>query len=62
MELRALIIQACNVINEDMCCRVTNSIAVLVEEVAKCNVGHSEHLIRRGYISMQWSSFLCVSF
>jgi hypothetical protein len=46
MELRALIIQACNEITEDMCCKVI-SITVHVEEVARHNGGHIEHLIHR---------------
>jgi hypothetical protein len=45
MELRALIIQACNKITEDMCHRVIN-ITVHVEEDAGRNGGHIEHLIR----------------
>jgi phenylpyruvate tautomerase PptA (4-oxalocrotonate tautomerase family) len=48
MELRALIIQACSEITEDMCRRVINSITVHVEEVARHNGGHIEHLIHRG--------------
>jgi hypothetical protein len=44
MELRALIIQTCNEMTEDMCRRVIN-ITVRVEEVAS---GHTEHLIHRG--------------
>jgi hypothetical protein len=48
MELRALIIQACNEITEDMCHRVTNNITVRVEEVATLNDGHIEHLIHGG--------------
>jgi hypothetical protein len=47
MELRALIIQACNEITEDMCHRVIN-ITILVEEVARHNGGHNEQLICRG--------------
>jgi hypothetical protein len=47
MELRVLIIQACNEITEDMCRRVIN-ITVRVEEVARRNGGHIEHLIHRG--------------
>jgi hypothetical protein len=47
MELRALIIQACKEITENMCRRVINNITVRVEEVAKCNGGHTEHLIHR---------------
>jgi hypothetical protein len=43
--------------NEDMCCRVINNIIVHVEQVARHNGGHTEHLIHRGYISMQWFSF-----
>jgi ribosomal protein L12E/L44/L45/RPP1/RPP2 len=35
MELRALIIQACNEITEDMCRQVINNITVRVEEVAR---------------------------
>jgi hypothetical protein len=46
MEFRALIIQACNEITEDMCCQVIN-ITVCVEEIAKRNGGHIEHLIHR---------------
>jgi hypothetical protein len=46
MELRTLIIQACNEITEDMCRRVIN-ITVLVEEVGRLNGGHIEHLINR---------------
>jgi hypothetical protein len=37
MELRALIIQACNKITEDMCCQVINNITVHVEEVTRRN-------------------------
>jgi hypothetical protein len=48
MELRALIIQACSEITEDMCRQVINNITVHVEEVAKCNGSHTEHLIHRG--------------
>jgi hypothetical protein len=48
MELRPLIIQACNEITEDMCRRVINNITVSVEGVARCNGGHNEHLIHRG--------------
>jgi hypothetical protein len=48
MELRALIIQACNEITEDMCHRVINNITVHTEEAAKLNGGHTEHLIHRG--------------
>jgi hypothetical protein len=58
MKLRALIIQACNEITEDMCRRVINKIRVRTEEVARRNGGHIEHLIHRGLISMQWSFFL----
>jgi hypothetical protein len=46
MELRALIIQACNEITDDMCLRVINNITVHVE-VATCNGGHIKHLIHR---------------
>jgi hypothetical protein len=62
MELRALIIQACSEITEDMCHGVINNITVHVEEVARRNGGHIEHFIHRGQISMQWSFFLYVSF
>jgi hypothetical protein len=48
MELRALSIQACNEITEDMCHRVINIITVPVEEIARRNGGHIEHLIHRG--------------
>jgi hypothetical protein len=48
MELRALIIQACNEISEDMYRRVINNTTIRVEEVARRNVGHTEHLIHRG--------------
>jgi hypothetical protein len=47
MELRALIIQACNEITADMCLRVIK-ITVCTEEVARHNGGHIEHLINRG--------------
>jgi hypothetical protein len=47
MELRALIIQACNEITEEMCRRVIN-ITVHVEEDARRNRGHIEHLIHTG--------------
>jgi hypothetical protein len=46
-ELRALIIHACKEITEDMCHEVINSITVRVEEAARCNGGHIEHLIHR---------------
>jgi hypothetical protein len=46
MKLRALIIQACNEITEDMCRQVIN-ITVHVE-VARCDGSHNEHLIHRG--------------
>jgi hypothetical protein len=45
MELRALIIQACNEMTEGMCRPVINSITVLAKEVARRNGGHTEHLI-----------------
>jgi hypothetical protein len=48
MELRTLIIQACNKITKDMCRRVINNIKVRVEEDARCRDGHNEHLIHRG--------------
>jgi hypothetical protein len=48
MGLRALMIQACNEITVDMCCQVTNNITVCVEEVARRNGGHINHLIHRG--------------
>jgi hypothetical protein len=51
MELRTLIIQACDEITEDMCHQVIN-ITVRAEEVARHNGGHIEHLIHNGYISM----------
>jgi hypothetical protein len=47
MELRALIIQACKDITEDICRRVIN-ITFFVEEVARRNVGHIKYLIHRG--------------
>jgi hypothetical protein len=63
MELRALIIQVCNEITGDMCRRVLNNITLRVEEAARRNGGHIEHLIHRQYvISMEWPSFLYVSF
>jgi hypothetical protein len=62
MELRALISQACSKITEDMCQRVIINITVLVEEVARGNGGHTEHLFHRGFISMQFPFFLYVSF
>jgi hypothetical protein len=40
MELRALIIQACSEITEDMWCRVINIIIVCVEGAARHNGGH----------------------
>jgi hypothetical protein len=48
MELRALIIQAYNVITEDVCHRVLNIITVCVEEVARSNGGHIVHSIHTG--------------
>jgi hypothetical protein len=48
VELRAAIIQACNEITEDMCRQVINIITIRVEEVARRNGGHTEHLIHRG--------------
>jgi hypothetical protein len=48
IELRALIIEACKEITEDMCRRVISNITVRVEEVARCNGGHIENLIHRG--------------
>jgi hypothetical protein len=48
MEFKALIIQACNKITEDMCHQVINNITVCAEEVARYNGGHTEHLIHRG--------------
>jgi hypothetical protein len=47
LKLRALIIQACNEITEDMCHRVINNNTVCVE-VAKHNGSHVERLIHRG--------------
>jgi hypothetical protein len=47
MEMRALIIQTCNEITEDICRRVIN-LTVGVEGVARRNGGHNEHLIHRG--------------
>jgi hypothetical protein len=54
MELRVLIIQACNEITEDMCCRVINSVMSRVEEAARCNGGHIEHLIHRRKIFLSF--------
>jgi hypothetical protein len=48
MELRAQIIQACNEITEDMCRRVISNTTVRVEEVARRNGGHIEHMVHRG--------------
>jgi hypothetical protein len=48
MELRALSIEACNKITEDISHQVINNITVLVEEVARRNGGPTEHLIHRG--------------
>jgi hypothetical protein len=48
IELRALINQTFNEITQDMCLRVINNIRVRVEEAAKLNGGHIEHLIHRG--------------
>jgi hypothetical protein len=61
MELRALFVQACNEITEDMYRRVISNITVHVE-VARRNGGHIELLIHREQISMQWSFFLYFSF
>jgi hypothetical protein len=47
MELRALMIQACNEITDELCCRVINSVTVHVE-VARRNGGRIEHLFHRG--------------
>jgi hypothetical protein len=47
MELRSLIILACNGIIEGVCRRVVN-IPLCVEEVARHNGGHIEHLSHRG--------------
>jgi hypothetical protein len=46
MELRSLIIQACNDITEDMFRRVIN-ITVRVEGVARRNSGRIEHVVHR---------------
>jgi hypothetical protein len=59
MELRALTIQACNKLTEDMCRQEINNITVRVEEVSRRNGGHIEHLIHRGQISTQ-HSFFCM--
>jgi hypothetical protein len=48
MEVRALIIQTCNEITEDMFCQIINNIIVCVVEGARHNGGHTEHLIHRG--------------
>jgi hypothetical protein len=48
MELKALIIEACNEITENICLRVINNITVPVEDNAKRNGGHIEQLIYRG--------------
>jgi hypothetical protein len=48
LELTALIIQACNEMTEDLCCRVINDITVCVEEAARHNGAHMEHLSYRG--------------
>jgi hypothetical protein len=45
MELRALIIHACNKITEDICCRVIN--ITFCAEIVRCNGGYIEHLIHR---------------
>jgi hypothetical protein len=47
MELRALIIQACNEITKYMCRRVINIVTVHFEEVGRWNGGHIEYLIHR---------------
>jgi hypothetical protein len=41
MELKALIIQACSEITEDMCHQVINYITVRAEELARHNGGHN---------------------
>jgi hypothetical protein len=38
----------CNETSEDMCRRVINITTVRVEEVARRNGGHIEHLIHKG--------------
>jgi hypothetical protein len=48
MELTALIIQACNDVTDDMFRLVINNITVDVEEAARRNGGHTEHLIHNG--------------
>jgi hypothetical protein len=48
MELRALIIQTCNAITEDMCCQVLNNITVHAEEVARRHGDRIEPLTHRG--------------
>jgi phenylpyruvate tautomerase PptA (4-oxalocrotonate tautomerase family) len=47
MELKALLIEACNEIAEDMCHQVINNITVAVEEVARRNGDYIEHLVHR---------------
>jgi hypothetical protein len=59
IELRALIIEACNEMTEDICRRVIRNVTDHVEEAARRNGGHIEHSIHKGLISMQWSS-VCV--
>ena len=46
MELRVLIIEACNEITEDLC-RVIQNIGVRVEEVARRDGSHIEHVLSR---------------
>jgi hypothetical protein len=48
MDLKALIIEACNEITENICLRVINNITVPVEEDARRNGCHIEQLIHRG--------------
>ncbi|PNF21227.1 hypothetical protein B7P43_G04190 [Cryptotermes secundus] len=48
MDLRALLIQACSKITEDMCHPVISNITVRVEEVARRNGSRIEHLNHSG--------------
>jgi hypothetical protein len=45
MEMRAMIIQLCNEIDEDMCRRVITNMRVQLQEVVRQNGGHVEHVL-----------------
>jgi hypothetical protein len=47
MQLRALVVQLCSDISEDMCHRVITNMAVRLTEVVRQNGGHIEHVLRK---------------